>query len=172
MTTQRSWKWAGAVMAGAFVAVGAVAADQEAHAHPGAGTAHVELPARQIRWGEAPAALPRGAKLAVLQGDPAAVGEIVTVRLKMPKGYTIPPHFHPTDEAVTVLSGSFSMGMGDRLDRSAVKVLGPGGWSFLPAGEHHYAIANVETIVQVNMVGPFGITYLNPSDDPRATAGK
>ena len=134
--------------------------------------AHVVLGAKELHWTDAPPSLPRGAKLAVIQGDPSVAGKLVTVRLRMPRGYAIPPHFHPTDEAVTVLSGSFSMGMGDTLDRSVAKVLGPGGWGLMPRGEHHFAVANAETVVQVHMVGPFAITYVNPKDDPRLRASK
>ncbi len=160
-----------------LVALGVLAAAQ-ASAHdegeaPGASSRpHVVLGPKELHWTDAPPALPKGAKLAVIQGDPSASGEIVTVRLKMPRGYQIPPHFHPTDEAVTVISGSFSMGMGDKLNRSAAKVLGPGGWGFMPRGEHHYAIANAETVVQVHLIGPFGITYVNPEDDPQTRASR
>jgi quercetin dioxygenase-like cupin family protein len=152
------------------LAVTQVSAHDESEAQAASTPAHVVLGAKELQWTDAPPALPRGAKLAVLQGDPSASGEVVTVRLKMPKGYKIPPHFHPTDEAVTVISGSFSMGMGDKLDHSAAKVLGPGGWGLMPRGKHHYAIANAETVVQVQLIGPFGITYVNPEDDPQTRA--
>jgi len=159
------------VLAGALA--GAVfAEDQKTRAEGAIGSTHVVQTPKEIKWGDAPPSLPKGAKLAVIQGDPSAAGEVVAVRLKMPKGYVIPPHFHPTDEAVTVLSGSFAMGMGDNLDRTAAKVLGPGGWAVMPRGEHHWAIATVPTEVQVHMLGPFAITYVNPADDPQAKAGK
>lgn len=165
MTITRSAMAVGAVLAAGL----AFAGDERAEGH---GSAHVVLTSKEVKWGDAPPALPKGAKLAVIQGDPAASGELVAVRLKMPKGYAIPPHWHPTDESVTVLSGSFSMGMGDRLDRKAAKTLGPGGWGFMPKNEHHYAFANAETVVQVHMLGPFAITYVNPADDPQAGASK
>ncbi len=171
MTLTRSVRAVGAMLAGALAGV-AFAGEQKTGEHAMPGSAHVVLAAKEIHWGDAPPALPKGAKLAVIQGDPSAAGDLVTVRLKMPKGYAIPPHFHPTDEAVTVLSGSFSMGMGDKLDRSAAKLLGPGGWGLMPKGEHHYAIANAETVVQVHLVGPFAITYVNPGDDPQAKASQ
>lgn len=159
-----SWRLAGGIAVMSLVAGSAGASRAGEHA------AHEVRTARELQWGDAPPSLPRGAELAVIQGDPAAAGQVVTVRLRMPKGYTIPPHFHPTDEAITVLSGSFGMGMGDTLDRSAAKVLGPGGWGLMPAGEHHYAFAAAETIVQVHMIGPFAITYVDPEDDPQARA--
>ena len=85
----------------------------------------------------------------------------------MPDGYKIPPHFHPADEHVVVLQGTFNMGMGDSLDQSAGKALGPGGFAIMPKGQHHYGWAKGETIVQVYAIGPWGLTYVNPSDDPR-----
>ncbi len=159
------------VLAGAL-AGGAFAEDQKTRDDGAIGSAHVVRTPKEIKWGDAPPSLPKGARLAVIQGDPSAAGEVVTVRLKMPKGYVIRPHFHPTDEAVTVLSGSFTMGMGDKLDRTAAKALGPGGWAVMPKGEHHWAIATVPTEVQVHMLGPFAITYVNPADDPQAKAGE
>ena len=85
----------------------------------------------------------------------------------MPDGYKIPPHFHPADEHVIVLQGTFNMGMGDKLDQSASKPLGAGSFAIMPKGQHHYAWTKGETIVQVYAVGPWGLTYVNPADDPR-----
>ncbi len=172
MITWRSAVSMGVALAGSFAGFHAVAGDPKSMDHGASGSAHVVLTPKELKWGDAPPALPKGAKLAVIQGDPSAAGELVAVRLKMPKGYKIPPHWHPTDEAVTVLSGSFDMGMGDALDRTAGKTLGPGGWAIMPAGEHHWAIATVPTEVQVHMIGPFAITYVNPADDPQPKAGK
>ena len=135
-------------------------------------SAHQIVPADQMKWGDAPPSLPKGAKLAVIQGDPSVAGDLVTVRLKMPKGYTFPPHFHPTDEAVTVITGSFLMGMGDKIDRRSATMLKPGGWAVMPKNEHHYAIATAPSIVQVHLIGPFAITYVNPADDPQKTAAR
>ena len=171
MTLSRMVIAMGVMLAGALAGIGTFAEEQKTGDH-GSGSAHVVKTSSEITWGDAPAALPKGAKLAVIQGDPSAAGEVVTVRLKMPKGYAIAPHFHPTDEAVTVLSGSFSMGMGDKLDKKAAKTLGPGGWGLMPKGEHHYAIANADTVVQVHLIGPVAITYVNPADDPQTKAGR
>src|SRR5512136_1746846 len=71
--------------------------------------------AKNVKWGAPPPVFPPGAKFAVIAGDPAATG-LVTVRFDMPAGYAIPPHFHPTDEHVTVLKGTLSLGMGDAVD--------------------------------------------------------
>jgi quercetin dioxygenase-like cupin family protein len=131
-------------------------------AHPG----HVILAPSDIKWTDAPPFLPKGAKMMVLIGNPGETG-LFTVRLKMPAGYKIPAHNHPTDEHVTVLKGSFGLGMGDVLDQKKGKVLGVGGYAALPKGMNHFAWAKGETIVQVHAMGPFAITYVNPADDPR-----
>ena len=118
-----------------------------------------------IAWGVAPPVLPAGAKIAVLAGDPAGAG-LVTLRLKMPAGYRIPAHWHPTDEHVTVISGSFAIGMGDKLDRNQSKVLDAGGYAIATANMHHFAWTDTGAVVQVNLMGPFQITYVDPVDDP------
>lgn len=123
------------------------------------------LKSGEIQWGAAPPIFPPGAKMAVLAGDPAGTG-LVTVRLKMPAGYRLPAHWHPTDEHVTVISGSFAIGMGDRLDRTQSKVLDPGGYAIATANMHHYAWTDTGAVVQVNLMGPFQLTYVDPADDP------
>ena len=122
-----------------------------------------------IQWGPAPAVFPAGAKFAVLQGDPSKA-ELFTVRLEFPAGYTIPPHFHPTDEHVTVISGTFLVGMGDKADFTHPVVLTAGGFITAPANGHHFARARGRTIVQVHAMGPFALTYVNPADDPQKKA--
>lgn len=117
-------------------------------------------------WGPAPPALPPGAQIAVLQGNPGASG-VYTLRLRMPDGYTIPPHFHPTDELVTVISGNLLLGHGDDIEQNRMTGLHAGGFIALPAGMHHYARARGQTVVQVHGEGPFAITYVHPGDDPR-----
>ena len=125
-----------------------------------------------LTWGPAPAVFPAGARMAVLQGDPSKA-EPFTVRLDMPNGYQIAPHFHPTAENVTVIKGTFLLGMGDKLDAKTATVFQAGGFSSIPATHHHYAIARGRTIVQVHAIGPFAMTYVNPADDPtKRTAAK
>lgn len=132
---------------------------------PALGYAAEPLQPEEIKWGPAPPVLPAGAKLAVLAGDPAGTGP-VTLRLKMPAGYRIPPHWHPTDERVTVISGTLGIGMGDKLDRKHSKVLKAGGYAVAPANMHHFAWTRTGAVVQVDLMGPFQITYVNPADDP------
>ena len=129
--------------------------------------AHAQAPA--IVWGPAPAVFPAGAKMAVLQGDPGKP-EWFTVRLDLPNGYRVQPHFHPTDELLTVISGTFLLGMGDKLDEAKATVMPTGGFGTVAANMHHYAIARGRTVVQVQAMGPFVLTYVNPQDQARAGA--
>ncbi len=119
-----------------------------------------------VKWGPAPPFFPRGARFAVLQGDPSQSG-VYTVRLRMPNGYTIKSHFHPTDEHVTVLSGTFIIGMGDTLKMRGAQQLTAGGFITAPKDAHHWAKARGVTVVQVHGEGPFELTYVNSADDPR-----
>ena len=127
---------------------------------------HVLVPADQVMWGPAPPALPAGAQISVLEGDPGQKGAI-TLRLQFPANYTVPSHWHSMTERVTVLSGTLQVGMGDTLDRQASQALRPGGFVSLPAKMHHYAWTATPTVVQINLEGPFDIYYVNPSDDPQ-----
>jgi ChrR Cupin-like domain len=133
--------------------------------------AHALLNESEIQWGDAPASLPPGAKMAVLQGDPSK-GGVYTVRLKAKDGYKIPPHWHPTRENITVISGTFYVGMGDRFDESKATALAAGGFGSMPAQMHHFAGFKGDTEVQIHGVGPFSITYVNPKEDPRKAGRK
>ena len=123
-----------------------------------------------IKWGDAPAIFPKGAKMAVLYGDPSKAGELFIVRLKVPAGYKIPAHWHPTDENVTVISGTFNMGMGDKLDAAKSKPFPAGSFVVAPAKVNHFAFAKAAAIVEVTAIGPFAMTYVNPADDPTKSA--
>ena len=130
------------------------------------------LTPKDIKWGDAPAVFPKGAKMTVLYGDPAKEGQLFIVRLKMPAGYKIPAHWHPTDENITVLTGTFLMGMGDKLDASKTKAFPAGSFAVALAKVNHFAIAKTESVVEVSAIGPFAMTYVNPADDPSKTAAK
>jgi quercetin dioxygenase-like cupin family protein len=121
-----------------------------------------------IEWKDGPAALPAGAKAALLEGDPKKEGPFV-MRLQFPDGYHVPPHTHPKTERVTVISGAFYLAMGEKLDRSDAKKLPTGSFGFWPAGMKHAAWAEGETVIQLHGIGPWQINYLNPADDPRNT---
>ena len=124
-------------------------------------------PEHDIQWGPAPAVLPPGAEFAVMQGDPSKA-EPFTIRLRLPNGYRIPPHTHPTVENVTVLTGTFLAGMGTTFDESQLESLGRDGFASIPAEHPHYAMARGLTVIQLHAVGPFVINYVNPADAPAA----
>ena len=134
---------------------------QEAATHSAA-----VVPAGTAKFGPAPDILPPGAKLAVLEGDPTKAGTY-TMRLWMPNGYTIPPHVHPADEHVTVVEGTFLVGMGGTIDASKLTSLPVGSFGMLPPGMQHYARAKGTTVIQLHGVGPWSLTYVNAADDPR-----
>jgi quercetin dioxygenase-like cupin family protein len=131
-----------------------------------AAAAHVMLGPDEMKWGPAPPSLPPGAQAAVLDGDPTKPGLFV-VRLKFPDGYKVAPHWHPTDEHVSVISGSLALGVGDKADDGSMHTLKAGAYAKMPRRVHHSAKATGETVVQLTAMGPFEITYVNPQDDPR-----
>lgn len=118
-----------------------------------------------VKWGDVPPVLPKGAKIAVLAGDPFKPGAFV-IRLKLPAGYKIPPHWHSQAENLTVISGAFYLGSGDTVDVAHAHLLKAGGFHYLPAVAHHSAYAKTATVLQIHGEGPFNITYINPADDP------
>ena len=130
------------------------------------GTRHEMGEDDQLHWGPAPPIFPPGAQFAVVQGDPSLPGAIFTVRLRFPNGYILPPHTHPTDEHVTILRGTFLVGLGENFSRSALMPLREGGFITAPANAAHFAAARGFTEVQVHAIGPFQLTYVHPEDDP------
>jgi len=119
----------------------------------------------ELKWTDVPS-LPAGAKIVVIEG-PLNEAVPFTFRLKFPANYQIPAHWHPASEHVTVISGTFNMGTGDKLERSKTKALSAGGVAIMQPKTNHFAWTTGETIVQVHGVGPWAITYVNPADDPR-----
>jgi len=123
-------------------------------------------PADAIEWKPGPASLPKGAQIAVLEGDPAAEGPFV-FRVKVPDGYRIPPHTHPKVERVTVISGTFHLGMGEKFEAEKAKPMPAGTYGYWPPGMKHFVHVKGETVVQFHGMGPWTIVYLDPADDPR-----
>lgn len=120
-----------------------------------------------VKWGPAPAVLPPGAEIAVLQGDPGST-EPFTIRLRFPNGYKIPPHTHPTTENITVLQGTFLAGNGPEFKEPTLQAFARDDFLSIPAEHPHFAKARGETVIQLHAVGPFVITYVNPADNPMA----
>ncbi len=150
-------KTAKAVM---FVALAALAASATAQHGQ-----HRLVAPDDLKWSDVPS-LPAGAKLAVIEG-PMNQAVPFTVRLKFPANYRLPAHHHPAVERVTVLSGTFHMGMGERFDRKGTLPVQAGAVMIMQPGTPHFAWTDAETVVQLHGTGPWGITYINPADDPR-----
>lgn len=119
------------------------------------------------KWMDGPPGLPAGAKFRVVSGDPGKEG-LFAVRIQLPANYKIPPHNHPTDEIVSVKSGGpLAYGMGDTMDQASAGSLEKGYHVTLMGKMNHWAATTAPTEIEVKAMGPFAITYVNPSDDPR-----
>jgi ketosteroid isomerase-like protein/quercetin dioxygenase-like cupin family protein len=129
---------------------------------------HVMLAPGALTWGDPPPGLPAGAKVAVVAGDPSKAEPFV-LRAQMPAGWRVPLHWHPTTENLTVLSGTVSIGM-ESAD-GPLQDLTAGGFVALPAEMRHVFVSKTASTIQVHGMGPFGITYVNPADDPRQQQG-
>jgi quercetin dioxygenase-like cupin family protein len=134
-------------------------------------TDHTIVSPDDVKWGDAPASVPRGAKAALLDGDPTKPG-IFILRLKLPAGYRMPPHWHPVDERVTIVSGKLKLGLGDTFDAEKTRPLGPGSFYSLPPKSSHFSVAAEETVMQISTTGPWSLNYVHPEDDPRKAKSK
>ena len=144
------------LLSGVIFTIGAQTASSEKHAFtPDA-----------IAYGPPPAFVAAGAQVAVLEGNPMGSSGDYTIRLKMPDGYRIAPHWHPLRENVTVISGNFKVGMGDRFDESKMMVFPAGSFAYLDPDMHHYAMAVDDVVVQIHGMSPVKFNYVNPADDP------
>jgi quercetin dioxygenase-like cupin family protein len=126
---------------------------------------HMIVTPNDLKWTDV-SSLPPGAKMAVIEG-PLDQPNPFTIRVQLPANYKIPAHWHPAIEHVTVLSGTFHLGFGDKLDSEKTKAMPAGSIAIMPPKTNHFAWTNEETIVQVHGVGPWGVNYVNPADDPR-----
>ena len=126
---------------------------------------HVMTMPAELKWQDAPPSLPPGARLAVVSGDPGQAQPFV-IRVQVPAGYRVAPHWHPTAENLTVLAGTIALGMGEQFNEGAMTALGPGGFGTLPAEMRHYFLAKTASTFQVHGMGPFVVNYVNPADDP------
>jgi ketosteroid isomerase-like protein/quercetin dioxygenase-like cupin family protein len=127
--------------------------------------AHVMARADSLTWADGPPGLPAGAKVAVVAGDPTKAGPFV-LRAQVPAGYKVAPHWHPTDESLTILSGTVALGTGDTWDEAGMQELAAGGFVTMPAEMRHSFLAKTAATFQVHGMGPFAINYVNPADDP------
>ena len=121
---------------------------------------------KSLEWKPAPPAMPKGVMVTVLEGDPTRPG-VFTMRIRFPAGTQVMPHFHSTTEHATVISGTLHIGMGDTFDRARTTAMSPGSFGYWQPGTHHYAWVEGETTLQLHGEGPWTVTYVHPSDDPR-----
>lgn len=128
-------------------------------------------PIAALAWTDGPATLPKGTKMAILEGDPAKPG-VFTMRIKFPAGMHVAPHFHTQTEHATVMAGTLHVGMGDTFDKGATKSMATGSFGYWTAGMKHFAWMEGDVILQLHGQGPWTITYVNPADDPRNTSKK
>ena len=126
---------------------------------------HVIVEPNDLQWVDVPS-LPPGAKMAIIEGPLDKEGPFIA-RFTFPGDFKIPAHWHPNIEHITVLSGSFNLGVGDKLDATKTHAIAAGGVGIMPPKTNHFVWTKEETIVQVHGVGPWGITYVDPADDPR-----
>lgn len=161
------------LLPGSLLPVTLLAAPPEhaGHAMAPAAQQHVMVKAADVKWGDPPPALERGAQAAVLAGDPGQAGGLFVLRLKMPAGYRIARHRHPSDEHVTVLEGELTLEMGDGANRHST-TFGPGDYVLLPADMQHTASTTSGAVLQVHAKGPFELNYVDPKDDPRKRAAR
>ena len=127
---------------------------------------HVLVTPDNVAWGPASPKLPPGAQFVTLSGHPSKPGEPYVFRAKLPDGYSVPPHWHPMDENVTVIKGVFRLGFGTRLDPAQMRDLPAGSYALLVRQVPHYNMTKGETILQFHGIGPYDITYVNAADDP------
>jgi anti-sigma factor ChrR (cupin superfamily) len=126
--------------------------------------------AAAVNWRPA-RGLPSGVGVVVVAGDPSQEGQDFVLRLKLPDGHRVAPHWHPSDEHLTVLAGTFLVGMGEKWEPGALTALAVGGFMRMPAKAAHFGTTKGETIVQIHGRGPFVTNYVNPADDPQKKTG-
>jgi quercetin dioxygenase-like cupin family protein len=124
---------------------------------------HTVVPADAVPW----RTLRPGAEIAIVSGDPDKEGSPFVLRFRYRGKARIPPHWHPTDEHLTILSGTFRLGTGKGGDEAATTPLGAGAYALVAAKMPHYAWTDGDTVLQVHGIGPFVINYVNPADDPK-----
>jgi hypothetical protein len=140
-----------------LIVCGAFAYSQE---KPGAAASHMIVRSGDLKWSP----IIKGCDLAPVSGDPGADGTPFVLRLRCVDGAKIPAHWHPTDENVTVLKGTFLAGMGEKFDESKMLTMNAGNFILMPKEMRHFAMCKGETIVQVHGVGPFKVNWVNPAD--------
>lgn len=146
------------VMSAAPAAQSATAAPAAPAAAPAGQAKHSMITPGDLKW----TPVNPGITMAVLEGTPSAAGGHFVIRLKLADGTRVPPHWHPEDEHLTVLSGTFHMGIGERVDESAAMALTAGSYSLMPKEVRHFGWTTGETVVQIHGIGPFKTFLVTP----------
>jgi quercetin dioxygenase-like cupin family protein len=155
MNFTRSWIVSAALIV--TVAIVGAAYSQEKNT---AGAGHGIVRSADLKW----TPIVKGCDLAAVNGDSSMQGAPFVLRLRCTAGTRIPAHWHPTDENVTVLQGTFQVGMGERFDATKLETMNPGNFVSMPKEMPHFALSKTTTIVQVNAIGPFKVNWVNPAD--------
>ena len=129
----------------------------------------VVMNAKSIRWAAAPPSLPKGAKVAVLYGNPSASGRYV-MRLWLPAKYHIPLHYYAAPQQLTVVSGTLYVADDATYSKKYARAVSAGGFAFLPASAHQFVFTKRATVVEIHGAGPFEVKYVDPNDDPQKWA--
>jgi len=119
-----------------------------------------------LKWKDVPS-LPHGAQVAVIEGDPNKEG-FTTIRVKLPPNYKVPAHYHGTVERSTIIAGTLYIGMGEKFDEKKMTPMPPGSVLLMPPKMPHFASTKGEVVFQLNVAGPWTVTYINPAEDPRS----
>jgi hypothetical protein len=152
-----------AITVGALASIPAIAVSS-AGQHASA-SGHISVLPSDLKWGPAPSVGP-SVQMAVIEGDLKS-SEPFIFRLKLPANFKVAVHTHPVVERVTVISGTFHLGIGDKFDAAKAKAYPVGGVAVMPPGMAMFAYTGAEeTVIQIHGSGPWGIKYLNPGDDP------
>ncbi|MBS0324984.1 MAG: cupin domain-containing protein [Proteobacteria bacterium] len=163
MRYEARWLLASAVGVLVFAMSAAVPAADEPASEP------VVMNAKSIRWAAAPPSLPKGARVAVLYGNPSASGRFV-MRLWLPAKYHIPLHAQPAPQQVTVISGTLYVADDATYSKKYAHAVSAGGFVFLPANAHRFMFTKGATVVEIHGAGPFEVKYVDPNDDPQKWA--
>ncbi|WP_157991472.1 cupin domain-containing protein [Caldimonas tepidiphila] len=135
----------------------------QAQPAPAHGGGHLMVKPGELTWKPLPSIA--GADIAVIEGPMSQPGPF-TVRLRLPANSRIPPHWHPGIEHMTVMSGTFYIGHGEKFEEGKLMALPPGSVAIMQPKSPHFVLAKEETIVQLHGMGPWSVNYINPADDP------
>jgi quercetin dioxygenase-like cupin family protein len=158
------------VIALALVAFAGAGYSQESKA---ANSMHKIVRSGNLKW----MPIIKGCEIAVIEGNLDSADQPFVARFHCSDGAKTPPHWHPTDENLTVLKGTFLVGTGESFDESKLQAMNFGSYMMMPKEMRHFGMAKGDLILQVHGIGPFKVNWVNPSevqppDAPAATAPK